>query len=94
MRSYLVSYYITKIFLCCYSTVAGKGDRIFVQVKYKKHPDSPMPDADVRSLKEIDLPVEALVFFCGVAGKASVCHQQFAKAGTRNWPLYIVFLRL
>ncbi len=51
------------------STVAGKADRIFVQVKYKKHPDSPMPDADVRSLGEIDLPVEALVFFAGTREK-------------------------
>ncbi len=51
------------------STAAGKGDRIFVQVKYKKHPDSPMSDADVKSLGEIDLPVGALVFFAGTREK-------------------------
>lgn len=50
------------------STTAAKGDKpgtgkIFVQAKYKKNPSSTMPEADVKSLGEIDLPIEALEFF-------------------------------
>ena len=47
------------------STVTSKGEKIFVQVKYKKHPNSPMPDAEIKSLGEIELPVEALIFLSG-----------------------------
>ena len=44
------------------STVTSKGEKIFVQVKYKKHPNSPMSDSEIKRLGEIELPVEALVF--------------------------------
>ena len=47
------------------STVTCKGEKIFVQLKYNKHPDSPMPDSEVKSLGEIELPIEALIFLSG-----------------------------
>ena len=47
------------------STVTSTGDKIFLQVKYKKHPNSPMQESEVKSLGEIELPVEALLFLSG-----------------------------
>ena len=47
------------------STVTSTGEKIFVQVKYKKHPNSPMADDEIKGLGEIELPVEALLFLAG-----------------------------
>ena len=51
------------------STVAARRqrdkDRIFVELKYKKNPNSAMPEADVKSLGGMEVPVEALAFLAG-----------------------------
>jgi hypothetical protein len=55
------------------STMAARGghggDKVFVQVKYKKNPNSSMQEDEVKSLGCVEVPVDALVFLAGCRGQ-------------------------
>ncbi len=55
------------------STIATRGghggDKIFVQVKYKKNRNSSMQEDNVNNLGSIKVPVDALVFLAGSRGQ-------------------------